>query len=267
MAGERDGQRDRERHGTQGWNELIATAARAPPHERQHAFHRLVESRERESETRQSECCTCLPIILPYGSRYLRWRFYTLACVLYTAVVVPIRLSWNEPATGAALMLESIIDVTFLVDVGVSFNTSYQNEDGSWVKDRALIARNYLLGWFWIDAPSSVPVELIQLCRVQQDADTSGLSLLHVLRILRLARLMRLLRMNRLKELLEEELLVRMQFPQLLELSHLIPIFTLPPFTCADEHAIPSADRARARSPRPLALTGLRMASDGHVQV
>ena len=35
----------------------------------------------------------------------------------------------------------------------------YGQLDGVWVYDRRQIARRYLLGWFWIDFPSAVPVE------------------------------------------------------------------------------------------------------------
>jgi hypothetical protein len=36
-------------------------------------------------------------------------------------------------------------------------------QDERWVTDRGSIALHYLRGWFWIDAPSSLPIELIDL--------------------------------------------------------------------------------------------------------
>ena len=53
--------------------------------------------------------------------------------------------------------------------------------------------RAITIGWFWIDAPSSLPVELLTL---MMDGTSSQLSLLRFLRMFRLLRLLRLLKVR-----------------------------------------------------------------------
>lgn len=74
----------------------------------------------------------------------------------------------------------------------------FDNTTGKWVTSRAKIAQSYLAGWFWVDVPSSVPVELISLF-----FDASGLSVLRFLRILRLVRLVKLVKVDEYIETLE----------------------------------------------------------------
>jgi hypothetical protein len=59
-------------------------------------------------------------------------------------------------------------------------------------------------GWFWIDAPSSLPVELITFF-VNSEEGTSHLSLLRFLRMFRLLRLLRLLKVSMRKQSMPPE--------------------------------------------------------------
>ena len=78
----------------------------------------------------------------------------------------------------------------------------------AWVTSRADIAKRYLRGWFWIDAPSSVPVELVEL--TLPNSEDSSLAMFRLLRMVRLLRLLRLLKIEiyvrRLEDRLEDEL-------------------------------------------------------------
>ena len=65
-------------------------------------------------------------------------------------------------------------------------------------------------GWFWIDAPSSLPVEVIELC-VPVGTDTSNLAVLRGLRVFRLFRLLKLLKLDALLSRLEEALEVNLR--------------------------------------------------------
>jgi hypothetical protein len=59
------------------------------------------------------------------------------------------------------------------------------------VTSRSVIAQKYLSRWFWIDAPSSIPVELIELA--MQGSKTHALAAFRVLRIVRVLRVVKLL--------------------------------------------------------------------------
>ena len=63
-------------------------------------------------------------------------------------------------------------------------------------------ARSDLSGWFWIDGPSSVPVELLELVLEGQNANQ--LKGLRILRLFRLIRLLRLLKIDQYINKIEE---------------------------------------------------------------
>lgn len=148
-------------------------------------------------------------VILPSYAWKESWDLAILMAILYSAVTVPYRICFSattEPGTNMYLF-EQTVTVLFITDVLLNFNTAYM-EDGVWVTHRGAIARTYLSGWFWIDFPSSVPVELIDFVAValegafeasgadEEEGGTSHYAFLRFLRLFRLLRLMRLLKLN-----------------------------------------------------------------------
>ena len=115
-----------------------------------------------------------------------------LLFILYSAVMVPYRICFDANAEGGMFIFEQIVTFSFLTDVCFNFNTAFL-EDERWIIDRGKIAQNYLKGWFWIDAPSSVPVELID---VLLEGDNGNLGMLRFLRLFRLLRLLKLLKVR-----------------------------------------------------------------------
>jgi hypothetical protein len=80
-----------------------------------------------------------------------------------------------------------------------TFNTVFfDNATGQWITSRGQIALNYLRSWFWVDAPSSVPVELVDIF-----VQNNSLGLLRFLRMFRLLRLLRLLKIEEYVDTLE----------------------------------------------------------------
>lgn len=74
--------------------------------------------------------------------------------------------------------------------------------------DRRMITRNYMSGWFLIDFPSSLPLELLELFEASviareggggDDDATAGFASLKMLRALRLLRLLRLLKVLKMQ--------------------------------------------------------------------
>lgn len=115
---------------------------------------------------------------------------------------MPVRLCFQIEAEGWWWLLEATISLVFLCDLALTFNTSYI-EDGEWVTSRSAIAKKYLSGGFWVDAPSSIPVELIELAMETMGSGNGGssgvaqnLAAFRVLRILRILRVTRLLNLR-----------------------------------------------------------------------
>ena len=63
----------------------------------------------------------------------------------HTCVKIPID---SFPESEESFILDTFIDIAFIVDVGLSFFTSYTDENGEEEFELKLIARNYLKTWF-----------------------------------------------------------------------------------------------------------------------
>ncbi len=70
--------------------------------------------------------------------------------------MVPYRLCFDNDAEGGFFILETSIDVIFLIDIVVTFNTGFYKK-GYLVMKRREIVINYLKTWFLIDLIASFP--------------------------------------------------------------------------------------------------------------
>ena len=174
-----------------------------------------------------------LGLIMPVGTWKEKWDLMILFLIIYAAIMVPIRVCFDHDATGLLLCLELFMSCAFLLDMYFTFNTVYFDPDtGSWVVNRADIARAYLKRWFWIDAPSSVPVELLDLFLWTESESPRGLALLRFLRMFRLLRLLRLVKIDEYVETLENHFQVNLRFINVVSifvricfLSHMLGCF------------------------------------------
>ena len=170
-------------------------------------------------------------IILPEESAWkLRWDLLVLMLILYSAAAVPVRVCFNADAVGFLWCFEVTMSFLFLADVVLNFRTAFFL-DGAWVTSPRWIADRYLRGWFWIDAPSSLPLELID---VITNGAAQNFALLRFLRLLRLLRLLKLLKVDDYIEKVEDylELAVNakivdavMMLVKILFLSHVLGCF------------------------------------------
>ena len=133
-------------------------------------------------------------VIYPKSRWMETWDPFILSFILYSAVVVPFRICFDAEAVGFMWDLEVFISLFFTMDVCFNFNTAYPLDD-KWVISRRRIVTKYLSGWFWIDMPSSLPVE-VMTAFAPEGSDNSHLSLLRFLRLFRLLRLLRLLKVD-----------------------------------------------------------------------
>jgi CRP-like cAMP-binding protein len=153
--------------------------------------------------TPKAEVLSARGLIMPVGTWKEKWDICILLLILYSAIVVPVRVCFDADAQGVVWLLEVSMTLAFIVDMGFTFNQVYFDATtGQWITSRSEIAKNYLSGWFWIDAPSSVPVELVDLFL----GDVGSLGLLRFLRMFRLLRLLRLLKIEEYIDTLENAL-------------------------------------------------------------
>ncbi|XP_078007777.1 voltage-gated delayed rectifier potassium channel KCNH5 [Phascolarctos cinereus] len=101
-------------------------------------------------------------IILHYCAFKTTWDWVILILTFYTAIMVPYNVSFKTKQNNIAwLVLDSVVDVIFLVDIVLNFHTTFVGPGGEVISDPKLIRMNYLKTWFVIDLLSCLPYDII----------------------------------------------------------------------------------------------------------
>ena len=115
--------------------------------------------------------------------------------LLFVAVILPYRMAFYEddPSVGW-VSVWLIINVFFVVDLIITFFTTYTDSDNQEVTSHKRIAIRYLKGWFIVDIISCLPFDVM----------ISGQSSFNILpRILRVSRIYKLIRLLRILKILK----------------------------------------------------------------
>ena len=56
-------------------------------------------------------------------------------------------------------VMNTTIDLLFVFDIIIIFNSAFYNEFNEILDDRKVIAKNYLTGWFTIDVVAIIPFD------------------------------------------------------------------------------------------------------------
>ncbi|XP_069092636.1 potassium voltage-gated channel subfamily H member 1 [Pleurodeles waltl] len=131
-------------------------------------------------------------IILHYCVFKTTWDWVILILTFYTAILVPYNVSFKTKQNNVAwLVVDSIVDVIFLVDIVLNFHTTFVGPAGEVISDPKLIRMNYLKTWFVIDLLSCLPYDVINAFENVDEGISSLFSSLKVVRLLRLGRVAR----------------------------------------------------------------------------
>jgi hypothetical protein len=134
-----------------------------------------------------------------YGGFKRNWTLGVLVLVVYSTIMIPMEFAFpNERFTEP--WLQVAIDLIFIVDVFLTWNTSFMDANGEEVFDKKKIRKNYLKLWFWIDFLACFPLELVW---TWMNPGAGGADDLKGKILLRLLKFPRLLRMGRLFKYLE----------------------------------------------------------------
>jgi hyperpolarization activated cyclic nucleotide-gated potassium channel 2 len=128
--------------------------------------------------------------------------------LLYTAFVVPYKISFIDDDPMGLKLFDYLVDILFAFDIFVNFITAYDDvERGIPVRNPRMIASNYLKSWFIMDLLACLPIELIMILAGAGAEDSSNPSAggeqLKVARLMRLYRLYRLVRLLRMVKILK----------------------------------------------------------------
>ena len=85
---------------------------------------------------------------------------FIIFILLTSLITTPVRIAFapiNEPAGWQ--FFEGLIDIMFLLDILVIFNSAFYDNEFFIVQNRKIIANEYLKSWFTIDLLSIIPLE------------------------------------------------------------------------------------------------------------
>lgn len=112
-------------------------------------------------------------IMLHYSPFKALWDWVILLLVLYTAIFTPYSAAFllNELAENQRHVCgytcnplnitDAIVDALFMVDIMISFRTTYVNHNDEVVTHPKSIAIHYIKGWFLIDMVAALPFDLL----------------------------------------------------------------------------------------------------------
>ena len=133
-------------------------------------------------------------IIFSYSSRFIKhWNNAVIILAMYNSVTIPMAIFYQDNGPTALAgepiaLLDSFVDLIFLIDVIITFRTTYLDTAiGEEVTETHKIAITYLKGSFAIDFISSVPLEAF--VPASQTSVRSFLTLFGLLKLLRIKRL------------------------------------------------------------------------------
>ena len=83
-----------------------------------------------------------------------------LIFILYQSIIIPFRLCFEVEAEGTWKVFETMIDISFMLDIFVQFNTAFYKK-GNLINSRREICCNYVQSWFIIDLLASFPYDWV----------------------------------------------------------------------------------------------------------
>mmetsp|Transcript_27826 Transcript_27826/g.68432 ORF Transcript_27826/g.68432 Transcript_27826/m.68432 type:complete len:550 (-) Transcript_27826:197-1846(-) len=138
-----------------------------------------------------------LGTVLHPTSKYKRWWDLGLAlCVLYNGIFCPLHVAFDLDISAAHQIMYSTVDLVFIVDVFMNFNTGFIDKNNVLVMDHATIAQRYIHTWFAVDVISSVPVELLYSDEGMEKAGVMRLN--KMVRLIKLAKMFSVIRLGRI---------------------------------------------------------------------
>ena len=99
-------------------------------------------------------------MLLPDSYIRATWDILMFISIIYSAIILPIRISFETEFSFFMFYLDFVVDCMFLFDILVNFNTGIYLK-GKIEMSRKIIAKDYFSWWFWIDVASSMPMNWI----------------------------------------------------------------------------------------------------------
>ncbi|XP_049875603.1 potassium voltage-gated channel protein eag [Pectinophora gossypiella] len=172
---------------------VSALPALKEPQRQSHLAHVMSLSGDVLPQYRQEAPKTPPHILLHYCAFKAIWDWIILCLTFYTAIMVPYNVAFKNKTSEdvSLLVIDSIVDVVFFIDIVLNFHTTFVGPGGEVVSDPKIIRKNYFKSWFLIDLLSCLPYDVFNAFDHDEDGIGSLFSALKVVRLLRLGRVVR----------------------------------------------------------------------------
>ena len=89
------------------------------------------------------------------------WDIFVMIVLIFSCLTIPYRVAFVKEDTKQWEVVNNTVDICFLLDIIIIFNSAYYDEDFKIVDSRKTISCVYLKGWFFIDIVSILPIEMV----------------------------------------------------------------------------------------------------------
>lgn len=100
-------------------------------------------------------------LIRPNDSIKFKWDTLIMVGAIFNCFCIPVELAYSPDSMKSTnfMIINAVIDFFFVLDIIVSFRTTYIDHRGQEVFDQWRIAKKYLKLVFWIDLATVIPFD------------------------------------------------------------------------------------------------------------
>lgn len=100
-------------------------------------------------------------IIYPENKHKDNWDLFMAVVLICTCMISPVKIAFPMKKESMGwLFLDNFIDISFLIDIFVVFNTAYYDQDFKMITNRKSIAKRYIKSWFFVDLIAIIPFDI-----------------------------------------------------------------------------------------------------------
>lgn len=88
------------------------------------------------------------------------WDSIILICILYTSAMVPFLVAF-QVQHKIIVIIDTFVDCMFIIDIILTFFTTYVGPDGEFVTNSKMIRKNYMKSWFALDCLAALPYSVL----------------------------------------------------------------------------------------------------------
>ena len=144
-------------------------------------------------------------VFFPWSKYYKAWWGFTVAvafCNIFTETYeIAFSAAGLSDPKGTPSIIEIIVVVIFAIDMGVTFNLAFYNDNHDIIYHRRVIARRYMRFMFWIDLIAVFPFYAIALACAGEFGQNTSLA--EYLSLLKLTRMVQLYRVKQFFEVIQ----------------------------------------------------------------